>query len=143
MGCLLLGMIEGLYQTEPRQIAAALLDRGMLKHQAFASNIANVETPGYKRVDLNPRFEGALNEILNSGDLGQLKSFSHGLGGGHEECCREARWQQREDRVGAAGYEPQCDGIRVPEQVHGEVSGSHQDGDHGKCVHSTVIILET
>jgi flagellar basal-body rod protein FlgB len=79
MECFLFGMIEGLYQTEPRQIAAALLDRGMLKHQAFASNIANVETPGYKRVDLNPRFEGKLNEILNSGDLSQLKSFSHGL----------------------------------------------------------------
>ncbi|MEI8389924.1 MAG: flagellar basal body rod protein FlgB [bacterium] len=42
-----------------------------LRHKALASNIANADTPGYKRVDV--AFEGQLSEIINNERAAQLK----------------------------------------------------------------------
>jgi flagellar basal-body rod protein FlgB len=62
-----------LFDTTQIGLEAAL--RGAAaKQRAIASNIANVNTPGYKRVDVN--FSGALNDALLSGDRGALESFS-------------------------------------------------------------------
>ena len=33
------------------------LNTATIRHQAIASNIANVNTPGYKRIDLSPSFQ--------------------------------------------------------------------------------------
>ncbi|WP_342751021.1 flagellar basal body rod protein FlgB [Termitidicoccus mucosus] len=37
-------------------MAGRLLDMAVIRHEAIASNIANAETPGYRRVDVDPDF---------------------------------------------------------------------------------------
>jgi flagellar basal-body rod protein FlgB len=46
-----------------------LLDAASARHTAIASNIANVETPGYKRVDLSPSFNAHLKAALKNGHV--------------------------------------------------------------------------
>ena len=68
-------MIEALF-NQPNYLAAkATLDGSELRQQAIASNIANLETPGYKRVDLAPSFEQALERASASGDTQALSSL--------------------------------------------------------------------
>jgi flagellar basal-body rod protein FlgB len=65
-------MIEALF-NQPNFLAAnKALDAVVLRQQAIANNIANLETPGYKRVDLAPSFEAALNQAISSGDSQQI-----------------------------------------------------------------------
>lgn len=78
-GCLCGGMIEALYNREVYQMAQTLMDKSLLKHQAIASNLANVETPGYKRIDLDKSFEAELQTMLRSGDIQGLQDFKHRL----------------------------------------------------------------
>lgn len=78
-GCLCGGMIEALYDREVYQMAQVLMDKSLLKHQAIASNLANVETPGYKRIDLDKSFETNLQAMLRSGDVKGLQQFEHRL----------------------------------------------------------------
>jgi len=68
-------MIEALF-NQPNYLAAKkTLDASELRQQAIASNIANLETPGYKRVDLSPTFEQALERASASGDTASLASL--------------------------------------------------------------------
>jgi flagellar basal-body rod protein FlgB len=45
-------MIEALFNQPDYLAAKKTLDAVALRHEAIASNIANVETPGYRRIDL-------------------------------------------------------------------------------------------
>lgn len=50
------------------ELLGSLLDAASLRHQVIAQNVANVNTPGYRRLDVS--FEESLNrEMLASGDL--------------------------------------------------------------------------
>jgi flagellar basal-body rod protein FlgB len=49
-----------------------MLDVNVLRHEAIASNIANVETPNYKRLDVSPSFESQLSEAVASRDAAQI-----------------------------------------------------------------------
>lgn len=61
-------MIEGLF-NQPNYVAAKkLLDVTALRHEAIASNIANVSTPRYQRVDVAPAFAVELRQAIHSGD---------------------------------------------------------------------------
>lgn len=72
-------MIEALF-NQPNYLAAKkTLDASELRQQAIASNIANLETPGYKRVDLAPSFEQALERASASGDVQSLNSLQPAL----------------------------------------------------------------
>ncbi len=62
-------MIEGIFATEKYVTARKLLDAAALRHKALAGNLANVETPGYKRIDLSPAFSTQLATSLKRGDL--------------------------------------------------------------------------
>lgn len=65
-------MIEGLF-NQPNYVAAKkLLDVTALRHEALASNIANVSTPQYKRVDVAPAFATELRQAIHSGDPARL-----------------------------------------------------------------------
>jgi len=77
-------MIEGLFDRENYQMAQVMMDKNLLKHQAIASNIANVETPGYKRIDLDPAFESRLSNIMKSGNTQAMQDFQHQLAVDHE-----------------------------------------------------------
>lgn len=67
-------MIDALF-SQPNYLAAKkLLDATVLRHEAIASNLANVETPNYKRVDVAPGFEISLRQALAARDPTRLAS---------------------------------------------------------------------
>ena len=68
MVCYRLGMIEHLMGSENYELAKKLLDAAELRHEAIAVNLANVETPGFRRIDLAVDFDQ------------QLESFASGSG---------------------------------------------------------------
>lgn len=62
-------MIEALFSSSNYEASKRLLDAVHLRHEAIASNLANVETPGYKRVDLTPDFYTEFNTLLKAGEV--------------------------------------------------------------------------
>ncbi|GDY21615.1 hypothetical protein LBMAG56_29620 [Verrucomicrobiota bacterium] len=80
MRCFALGyesfvMIDALFNQNGYLAAKKMLDATAVRQDAIASNIANVETPGYKRLDLAPTFEAQLQQAVNGGDANQLRSL--------------------------------------------------------------------
>jgi flagellar basal-body rod protein FlgB len=68
-------MIEALF-NQPNYLAAKkTLDAVVLRQEAIANNIANLETPGYKRVDLTPTFQAQLEQACASGDPQEINSL--------------------------------------------------------------------
>lgn len=68
-------MIEALF-NQPNYLAAKQsLDAVVLREGAIANNIANLETPGYKRIDLAPSFETELARACSSGDSKQIAAL--------------------------------------------------------------------
>jgi flagellar basal-body rod protein FlgB len=72
-------MIEALFNQPDYLTAKKMLDAVALRQQAIASNIANLETPGYKRVDLAPSFEKQLESAVAAGDPQQIASLQPAL----------------------------------------------------------------
>jgi flagellar basal-body rod protein FlgB len=72
-------MIEGLFNTPSYLAAKKTLDAVAVRQEAIASNIANLETPGYKRVDLSPNFRAELDRAVASGDVKQIDSLKPSL----------------------------------------------------------------
>jgi flagellar basal-body rod protein FlgB len=72
-------MIDPLF-NQPNYLAAKkTLDAVALRHEALASNIANVETPGYRRIDLAPSFKAELERACAGGDPRQIASLRPAL----------------------------------------------------------------
>lgn len=68
-------MIEALF-NQPNYLAAKkTLDAVALRQEAIASNIANLETPGYKRLDLAPSFQAELTRACAAGDAQQISDL--------------------------------------------------------------------
>src|SRR5437764_15395271 len=61
------------------ETAKKMMDVTDLRHEAIASNISNIETPNYKRIDLSPSFESQLKQALTSGDTTQILSLNPSL----------------------------------------------------------------
>ena len=68
-------MIETLFSQSNYLAAKKLLDASMVRHEAIASNLANVETPGYKRLDLAPGFAETLREAIVSQDGKRIQAM--------------------------------------------------------------------
>src|ERR1022692_1511778 len=68
-------MIEALFNTPNYMAAKKTLDAVALRQEAIASNIANLETPGYQRVDIAPTFQVELNRACAAGDPQQLDAL--------------------------------------------------------------------
>ena len=62
-------MIEALFNQPNLLAAKRLLDVTAARHEAIASNLANIETPNYRRVDVAPSFERELQSAVASRDL--------------------------------------------------------------------------
>jgi flagellar basal-body rod protein FlgB len=60
-------MIDPIFQSDSFQLAQKLLDGSALRQQAIAANIANAETPGYRRVDISSDFLTQLQAQFQSG----------------------------------------------------------------------------
>lgn len=67
-------MIDAIFANTKYEAARHLLDATHLRHQALASNLANVETPGYKRIDLPADFQNELKRLTRTGNLSELKT---------------------------------------------------------------------
>lgn len=68
-------MIDALFSQPAYLAAKKSLDAVALRQEAIASNIANLETPGYQRVDVSPAFESDLQRAIASGDSNQIASL--------------------------------------------------------------------
>ncbi len=60
-------MIEAVAQSGNYQLACKLLDATVLRQEAIATNIANAETPGFRRMDVAPDFAQALRSEFATG----------------------------------------------------------------------------
>ena len=65
-------MIDALFGDSNYMAAKKMLDLNVLRHEAIASNIANVETPNYKRLDVSKSFESQLSQAVASRDAAQI-----------------------------------------------------------------------
>ena len=72
-------MIEGLFNQPSYLAAKKTLDAVAVRQEAIANNIANLETPGYKRVDLAPNFRAELDRACASGDSKQIAALKPSL----------------------------------------------------------------
>lgn len=73
-------MINALFVQPGYETAKKMMDVTALRHEAIASNISNIETPNYKRIDLSPSFQSQLEQALGSGDTNQIASLTPSLG---------------------------------------------------------------
>ena len=63
--------LDSLFNTPALQSLSLTMNEAALRHQAIASNIANVNTPGFKRLDVSSNFEQAFTNALNNVSEGQ------------------------------------------------------------------------
>jgi len=68
-------MIEALFNQPNYLTAKKTLDAVALRQEAINNNLNNLETPGYKRVDLAPNFEQELARASSANDAGQISSL--------------------------------------------------------------------
>jgi len=72
-------VIDALFTNSDYVAAKKMLDVSLLRHQAIASNLANVETPNYKRLDVSPTFEAQLRQAVASRNGGEIASLQPSL----------------------------------------------------------------
>ena len=69
-------IVNSMFESPDYRATKMMLDVSVVKHQVLASNIANVTTPGYKRLQVSKTFEQELMGRLKSNskmDLSELK----------------------------------------------------------------------
>ena len=62
-------MIDPIFHGDNYLLAQKLLDASVLRQQAIASNVANAETPGYRRLDVSADFAEQLKARTQAGEL--------------------------------------------------------------------------
>lgn len=67
-------MIESLFSNRNYAAAKELLDAATIRHEALSANIANLETPGYQRVDLPREFAAEFAARFRNGEVGGAAS---------------------------------------------------------------------
>jgi flagellar basal-body rod protein FlgB len=72
-------MINALFQQPTYNAVKRLMDATVMRHEAIAANLANVGTPGYRRVDVAPTFEAQLQAAVKSGDFRRVESLRPAL----------------------------------------------------------------
>jgi len=70
-------MIDPIFQTDNYQLARKLLDVSALRQEAIATNVANAETPGFRRLDVAPDFATQLKARLAAGDFATTAETLH------------------------------------------------------------------
>jgi len=68
-------ILDNLYSQENYLISKKLLDATHLRHETLANNLANVETPGFKRRDLPKAFSVELRRAVDKNDISSIKSM--------------------------------------------------------------------
>ncbi len=73
-------MIDGLFAGANYQGTKKMLDATVLRHEAISSNLANIETPHYKRIDLNPNFASDLGGAIKSQSRSGVENLRPSVG---------------------------------------------------------------
>jgi len=68
-------MIDQIYERENYVLAKKLLDVSHARHEAISGNLANAETPGYKRVDIKTGFAEQLKKLAKSNDIESISAL--------------------------------------------------------------------
>ena len=68
-------MIDQIYNRENYVLAKKLLDVSHARHEAISGNLANAETPGYKRVDIKTDFAEELKKLAKSNDIESISAL--------------------------------------------------------------------
>lgn len=66
-------MLESLFASSNYEASKVMLDVTAKRHQVMAGNLANVDTPGYKRLDIDPSFRARLQESVRAGDVQAIR----------------------------------------------------------------------
>ena len=69
-------MIEGLFNQTNYVAAKKMLDVTAMRHEAIASNLAHIETPNYKRLDVAPNFATELQQAVTAKSIDQIHAVS-------------------------------------------------------------------
>lgn len=72
-------MIDALFSNSSYVATKKMLDATALRHQAIASNLANVETPNYKRIDVAPDFSKELRSAMSTKDPRRISTVHPAL----------------------------------------------------------------
>lgn len=68
-------MVEALFNQAGYLAAKKTLDTVVMRQRAIASNIANLETPGYQRLNISQSFQSELQRACASQDAQQIASL--------------------------------------------------------------------
>ena len=66
-------MIDGMYASANYQGVKKMLDATTLRQEAIASNLANIETPHYKRMDVQATFASELSRAIGTGSADAVR----------------------------------------------------------------------
>lgn len=72
-------MIEGLFNQTNYVATKKMMDATTLRQEALASNIANVETPGYQRMDVSDSFKNQFSKAISQGGKEAFNGLSASL----------------------------------------------------------------
>ena len=72
-------MVDSILGSNNYQIAKKLLDVADLRHQAISSNLANIETPGYRRIDIDTNFDSKLKQATESNNINNIRNLKPSL----------------------------------------------------------------
>ena len=72
-------MIDALFNQPNYAATKKMLDATALRHEAIASNLANLETPNYRRIDLATSFSSQLESAVAGQNAAQIASIQPGL----------------------------------------------------------------
>ena len=68
-------LLQNLYEQENYLVAKKLLDATHLRHETLSNNLANVETPGFKRRDLPENFSVELRRAVERKDFRRVQAL--------------------------------------------------------------------
>ncbi len=68
-------MIDQILERENYVLAKKLLDVSHARHEAISSNLANAETPGYKRTDIKADFAKELQKLAQTNDVESISKL--------------------------------------------------------------------
>ena len=72
-------MIDALFSQTNYAATKKMLDATALQQEAIASNLSNIEKPGYKRLDVDASFANELKRAVGSGSSDQILGLNPSL----------------------------------------------------------------
>jgi flagellar basal-body rod protein FlgB len=64
-------MISGIFNSPTNQALRLAMDMSAARHEAISSNIANVNSPNYKRMDITTDFKSSFDQTMSQLRQGQ------------------------------------------------------------------------